>query len=316
MINTISSKSDVVSILKANDNIKHALYDCINLLGELNISHSSVIIKPNLCMEHDSSGGATTSLQIIHGLIEYLLEKNKGLEIKIVESDSFQKDVEKAFHNLGYYRLEKEYQSRGCKISVINLTKEPTITLSFNGLYFKRVRIPKVLLEGFFISVAKAKTHEITHITGALKNQFGCLPEKEKHRHHKHINEAIADVNKAIKPNLCIVDGIIGMEGVFHGKIKKLGVLICGRNPVSTDATLARIMMFDPAKIKHIILSERYGLGTLNPVVIGEEVESVVMKFKKPRMGIPYKAYLLAPKPLDELMRNFYHKHIRSAQTG
>jgi uncharacterized protein (DUF362 family) len=310
----MSSKPDVVSIVKANADIEQALSDCVSLIGELNVSNPPIIIKPNLCTEHDPSGGATTSLQVIRVLIDYLLEKNKSLEIKIVESDSFQKHVEKAFHNLGYYKLEKAYQSRGCRISVINLTKEPTVTLSLDGLYFKRVKIPKILLKGFFISVAKAKTHEMTHITGALKNQLGCLPEKEKYIHHKHINEAIADINKIIKPNLCIIDGIIGMEGVFHGKLKKLGVLICGRNPVSTDATLARIIGFNPAKIKHIMLSERYGLGTLNPMVIGEEIESVVMKFKKPPLSIPYRAYLLAPKPLDELMMNLYHKHISHAQ--
>jgi uncharacterized protein (DUF362 family) len=266
-------------------------------------------------MEKDSSGGATTSLQVIRVLIDYLLEKNKRLEIKIVESDSFKKNVEKAFSNLGYYELEKEYQNRRYRISIINLTKEPTVTLHFNGLYFKTVRIPKVVLKGFFISVAKAKTHEMTHITGVLKNQFGCLPEKEKHVHHRHINEAIVDINRIVKPNLCIIDGIIGMEGVFYGNLKKLGVLICGYNAVATDATLARVMGFDPLKIKHIALSERYGLGTLNPIILGEKIESVAIKFRKPPINLPYKVYLLAPKPLDQFMWNFYHKHIRGTST-
>jgi uncharacterized protein (DUF362 family) len=104
------------------------------------------------------------------------------------------------------------------------------------------------------------------------------------------------------------------MEGVFYGNLKKLGVLICGYNVVATDATLARVMGFDPLKIKHMVLSERYGLGTLNPVTLGEKIESVAMKFRKPPISLPYKVYLLAPKPLDGFMWNFYH-HLRGTPT-
>jgi len=110
---------------------------------------------------------------------------------------------------------------------------------------------------------------------------FGCLPEKEKYIFHKIIDTVILDINRVVKPNLCVIDAIFGLEGVLTGRKRKIGIIICGRNPVAVDAILARVMGFTPSKIKHIALAEKQGLGSLNPEVIGEALDSVIVKFKK-----------------------------------
>jgi len=45
---------------------------------------------------------------------------------------------------------------------------------------------------------------------------------------------------------------------------------------------MARVMGFNPERIRHIVKSERFDLGNLNPKVIGEDVESITVKFKRP----------------------------------
>ena len=107
------------------------------------------------------------------------------------------------------------------------------------------------------------------------------LPEKNKIKHHKRIDKVIVDINKVINPNLIIVDAITGLEGVTEGKIREIGVIICGGHPASADAVLARIMGFDPLKIGHIALAVEYRLGELNPEVVGETVSAVATKFQK-----------------------------------
>lgn len=65
----------------------------------------------------------------------------------------------------------------------------------------------------FLISLAKLKMHTITGITCVLKNQFGANPQKRKIHYHSNLITVIHDLNKVKLPDLCLVNGIIGMEG-------------------------------------------------------------------------------------------------------
>jgi len=124
----------------------------------------------------------------------------------------------------------------------------------------------------------------LTFLTGTLKNLFGLLPRKDQSFYHPHINDVIVDINRLIRPNLCIVDARVGLEGWAGPKSKRLDMFIIGKKPVSTDATMARIMGFEPEKIYHLVEAEKYDLGSLNPNVIGEKIEVSRVKFNPPKI--------------------------------
>ena len=42
-------------------------------------------------------------------------------------------------------------------------------------------------------------------------------------------------------------------------------------------------MVFDPGRMRHIEEAADHGLGSLDPVVVGGDVESHVLEFKKPK---------------------------------
>ena len=89
-------------------------------------------------------------------------------------------------------------------------------------------------------------------------------------------------MNRLVKPDLCIVDAIMGLEGWDGPKIRQINTIILGKKPVSVDATLARIMGFDPNKIRHLVEAEKYDLGTLCPKILGENLDSRKVKFSPP----------------------------------
>lgn len=134
----------------------------------------------------------------------------------------------------------------------------------------------------FLISFAKLKTHDMCKITCVLKNQFGANPRKNKSRYHKHLNKVIHDLNKARLPDLCVVDGIIGMEedGPITGIPKPAGILIVGNDPVSTDHTCARIMEINPNKIPYLKLAIEQKLGSSRYETFGENIEDIKTKFE------------------------------------
>lgn len=274
---------DPVALVRYKGCIKESLREAIEAIGGFGKLKSPFIIKPNICTEADSTGIANTSVEFIEALIELVLNEDEDLSIKIVESDSFSKFADEAFEKFGYKRLEKRLKGQGFDVGIINLSNPPLQKINIEGLYFNDIELHEVLIDpGYFTTVAVAKTHGLTLITGALKNQFGLLPKKDQNFYHPYINDVIVDLNRVVRSDLCIVDATMGLEGVITGRPRRVNAIIVGRNPASVDAVMARVMGFKPERIRHIVEAERFNLGKLNPVVMGEDIESITVKFKRP----------------------------------
>jgi len=279
---------DSVAIIKYKGDLERSLQEGVDLIDGFKTLKSPLVIKPNICINVDRTGYANTRVEIVEALINVALKRDNDLSIKIVESDSESKYVDEAFEKFGFKHLTEKLTDSGYDASLINLSREPKVKVEFKGDYFEDPELHKVPLEaGFFVSLAVAKTHGLTLITGVLKNLFGLLPKKGKSSYHSKINEVFIDVNRMVRSDLCIIDGRIGLEG-WGGLepkpvLRKINSLIIGRKPLPVDATMARIMGFEPKIIRHLVLAEKYDLGTLDPEVLGEDIESCIIPFNEPR---------------------------------
>jgi uncharacterized protein (DUF362 family) len=274
---------DSVALVKCEGHPKAALQAALRLIGGFKPSKSQLIIKPNICVDVDETGVANTKVDIVESLIALILEENKRLPIRIVEADSMSKFADQAFARFGYRGFADRLSETGFDVSLVNLSQSTLKQVKLEGLYFQNPELPAVLTEpGSFVSVAVPKTHSLTLATGVLKNFFGLLPRKDKVFYHPYINEVIVDINRLVRSDLCLVDARVGLEGVVKGKPRTVNALILGRRPVSVDATMVRLMGFQPGGIRHLVEAEKYGLGTLHPNVLGESLESIKVDFKSP----------------------------------
>jgi uncharacterized protein (DUF362 family) len=261
---------DYVALVKYEGNLEEALKKGIDLVGGFGNIESPIIIKPNICADYDRTGYAVTNVNVVESLIKIVLRENRAVPVKIVESNSESKWADEAFEIFGYTRLEKKMKESGFDVSLINLSKSPTTLLKLDGLYFKDLELPEILVRpNYFISLAVAKTHELASITGAMKNLFGLIPRKDHHIYHPHIHEVIVDLNRVVKPDLCIVDARVALKGWMGPKKRKLDTFIVGKNPASVDAAMAKIMELEPKRIQHLAEAEKIGLGSLNPKIVG-----------------------------------------------
>lgn len=274
---------DSVALVRFERDSKRTLEIGLDFLGGFRNLESPVLIKPNICTISDDTGHSVTDVGVIESLINLLLQEDKDLSIKIIESDSQSKTAEEAFVKFGYNELEDKMQENGHDVSLVNLSKPPLVKVAINASYFKELEINNLLcVPHYFISVAVAKTHYLTFLTGVLKNQFGLLPRKDQGFYHSHIDDVIVDLNRFIKPNLCIVDGRVGIEGWNGPKTRDIGTFILGYNPVSVDAVLAQVMGFIPEQVRHLIESSKHSLGLLNPTILGESIENTQVRFNPP----------------------------------
>ncbi len=82
--------------------------------------------------------------------------------------------------------------------------------------------------------------------------------------HHAGIPETVFDINASLPNTVAIIDGIVAMEGdgPIMGSAKSMGLLAISTNPTAADATVCRVMGFDPSKISYLQLAA----GNLGPV--------------------------------------------------
>jgi len=305
------SFSSTVSIVKVTDDPSVAVEKAINLLGGMMVEDGDhILIKPNLCDLISCHAGATTDPVLVSGLIDYL-RKDSDPKISIVESDHWVADADTEFEYLGYSSLAEE---RG--VDTVNLSKIPRrrVKIPFSS-YYDDLSIPEIFFDADkFISFAKLKTHHFEGISGVLKNQFGCIPQRYKARYHPFLPEILAALNLIIRPDLCLVDGIVAMEGLgpSAGDPKRLGIILAGFDPVGVDSVVARIAGLSPKEVPHLGRSRELGVGDFasDSDIVGEEIvdfEGALrfiprIPFALSRLGIETKRrQLLLSKGIDEI---------------
>ncbi|HBP37733.1 MAG TPA: hypothetical protein DD640_03140, partial [Clostridiales bacterium] len=135
------------------------------------------------------------------------------------------------------------------------------------------------------VSLAKLKTHALTGMTGALKNQFGVIPGQQKLLYHVRLKnpedfaQMLVDINLCLQPRLFVLDAIMAMEGngPRNGTPKPMNVLLFSTDPVALDATVCRLIDLDPELVETLVYGEKFGLGTYTEIEFaGDPMDSFV----------------------------------------
>ena len=144
--------------------------------------------------------------------------------------------------------MESTPSPRSLGLKVLNLSKDELVEMPDPRL--KGFGMARTWLEAdAFVTLPVLKTHATTVFTGALKNQWGCIPRYDRILLHKHLHELIGQVN-AIRPvTLALMDGLVGMQGrgPINGYPINLNVLLASRDPVALDATAMRLIGLEPS---------------------------------------------------------------------
>lgn len=139
------------------------------------------------------------------------------------------------------------------------------------------------------ISLPKMKTHGFQRVTGAVKNQFGCIPGTLKGEFHVKVPDAygfakmLVDLNSYIRPRLYVMDGIFAMEGngPRGGNPKNMNVLLFSTDPIALDATMCRLMDLDPSLVLTNKAGMEMGAGTFlkeDIEILGDPIEDFIAK--------------------------------------
>ncbi|WXG44783.1 MAG: DUF362 domain-containing protein [Promethearchaeati archaeon SRVP18_Atabeyarchaeia-1] len=256
----------------------------ISLVGGLDVKGDTVFIKPNLCFLDTPESGRTSDIRIVEALVRML--RGAGKRVVIVESGNYDADVGVLFKELGYERLANQY---GCEL--LDLKKCDRVKVRIANHKFK---FPKIFLkkDSYFISVAKLKTHVFNGISCSWKNQWGCIAQIEKRYYHPWQDEVLFYINRKIRPDLAIIDGVVGMGGVgpVDGHPIKTNVLLFGKDLIAVDSTASRILSICPRIVSSLTYASDKGAGEIdedNIEIVGDNINKVI----RPYDFIPSRAY-------------------------
>jgi uncharacterized protein (DUF362 family) len=226
-------------------------------------------------------------------MIEFLREEiSPTINISLVESDASAMKFKHAVKILGYKKMAEKYD-----VNLVNLSEddaEKTQVKAGNQSF--DLMIPNTIKEADIkINVPKIKyTMDPIKLTCALKNIFGCNPYPKKFQLHKRLGEFIVAINKAIKFDLCIVDGNI-VSGV---KPQRLGLVMAGEDPVAIDSATAEIVGLNPRNIEYLRLAEKENLGNMNYNQVGKPIKKYMDKYPRRKLknkflSLGYKTVIL-----------------------
>ncbi len=254
-------------------------------LGRTEVAGKRVLLKPNLVEPHAGAGHINTHPLVVRAAAEAFLALGAAA-VTVAEGAGHRRDSWLVLEEsgLGEVLAEDRLPFADLNTGPVHMVKNLGGVSKLGDLW-----LPDALaLADFVVSVAKMKIHHWAGVTLSMKNLFGVMPGTiygwpKNVLHFAGIEPAILDIAATVRPDLAIVDGIVGMEGdgPIMGDPVAAGVLVMGRNCLAVDATCCRIMGVDPARIGYLRRADGV-LGTIEAGRIrqrGEEPATVRRDF-------------------------------------
>ncbi|HEY3360813.1 MAG TPA: DUF362 domain-containing protein [Methanosarcina sp.] len=286
-----------VSIVRCSDysNSKDAIKEALNLIGGLEkiiVPGNRVLLKPNVLAIRPPEDAVTTHPAVVSAMCELVSEAG-GIPVigdgsGIIKPGST--STSQAFKASGI-----EDAASSCGVELINFETSGYVEVDIpNASQFSHLHIAKAVLDAdVIISLPKLKTHELTLYTGAIKNLFGTIPQKNRKQIHSLedrdlFGNALVDIYSIVKPSLALMDGVIGMEGngPSSGTPVSAGVIMASYDCVSLDIVASELIGINPLKVPTNKAALSREFGTEHPEIVGVPLEDVKVTFKRPEGGI------------------------------
>ena len=268
--------------------------------------NSKVLLKPNMLSIEEAGSPVVTHYAVFEAVIRIVKEYSNN--ISFGDSPGFG-DSKKAAERSGLLEVANRYGV------IFEDFKESVHVKLEKSLLCKSWNVAKAPFDAdVVISLPKLKTHGMAYFTGAVKNQFGCIPGSQKATWHTRMPDAnnfckmLLDLNSVIGTSFAILDGIVAMEGngPKSGTPYKLNTLIMGDSLTAVDSVAVRLIGYDnPLDIPVLKEAEDSKWGVVLPSeieILGEKIEDMkVNDFKLCRKGGNF--YFINPQ-VTKFLRN------------
>ncbi|MCP4634588.1 MAG: DUF362 domain-containing protein [candidate division Zixibacteria bacterium] len=246
-----------------------ALFDELGGLKELiekDLSSSTVLIKPNICLPHLPASATTTTPSTVDVLCEYLIKS--GVK-RVVITDHTLQDSDK-FKNIPLYEVAEKYPEVRLILANERRLYSP---VQVDGKELKETEVMKIASKAdLIINLPTAKHHSATHVSLAIKNLMGMIWDRATFHTNLDLHQAIGDLSTVIRPQINIIDAsrvLLNGGPTGPGKIIEDNRLFASTDIVAVDTVVASRYDFagkrlQPQQIAHLKAAYQNGIGEID----------------------------------------------------
>jgi uncharacterized protein (DUF362 family) len=258
---------------------------------------NTVVIKVNIFAPFPPPISADR--RVIAALVRIFKEAGAGRVI-IVEGVSVGTKQSRGFSsmdNMVLLGIKTAVEEAGGEVTTLDDVERVSVDVP-SAFVLHKINYPKLMLDAdVLVDLACLKTHTMTMVTLGIKNFQGILSDEQKYEGHRDdLPQHLVDIHRVRKPDLTIIDGLIGMEGNGAGEQGipvTTNLILAGADVVAVDAVASACMgIEDPLDVQTTRLAAYAGLGTAdlgNIEVVGRNIPEVQRKFLLP---ITFSKYL------------------------
>lgn len=266
-----------------------------------------VLLKPNLLSSSHPDDPTSTH----HAVMRSLIRRVQAVGGKPLIGDS------PAFGNVTTVARKSGLMAVAEELGVSIADWTGAVMVSHPASYSLRTyKLAREVIEAdVVINVPKLKVHQQMQLTGAIKNNFGCVPGKRKARLHLSrgkdritFGKMLIEYCELIKPALTVVDAIVAMDGMGPrgGTPYPLGILTGGVEVVALDRVHAEIIGLPDGQFDLMNAAREIGIGETdltNVEILGERLIDVqVSDFDFPTMiPVNFSPFRIAKSTLKHL---------------
>jgi uncharacterized protein (DUF362 family)/Pyruvate/2-oxoacid:ferredoxin oxidoreductase delta subunit len=246
-----------------NESIAHIFTD----LGLTQLKNKKICVKPNMLRTAQPGDGVVTDPVLIFETVSFLMSAHA----RVIVGDNAAPDSSRANQEIAQ---QCGFTDAACGTfrNIGRYAKK----IKRNRNQLKQIYVSRDILEcDFLVSLPKFKTHELTMMSVALKNQFGIIPGGYKPYIHAlfpqldDFSTVLLEIYNIRPPDAIIVDCMTIADA--RGKKFTPGKIIAGTDGYAIDYVCALMAGINPYDIPLLKIAREKGL--LNPdniEIIGE----------------------------------------------
>lgn len=243
-----------------------------------------VFVKPNVVFAGDPEvfGADGVTNPAVLGAATVALGGGPAVErIDVGENCAVGFPTRYCFKNAGYYD-EIAQARRQCRtpVDLVCMDEERRESVFVGGKVHHSLRLARSLARADAkIYLPKLKCHCVSNMTGAVKLNVGICSDDERSIHHDYLlDEKIVDLLSVGWPDLVVMDAIdVGVGNEAFPELRRLGLLLMGRNPLAVDLVGARLLGFEVDDVPYLraAIDRGYRPATLDDVELAGDLDCV-----------------------------------------
>jgi len=219
----------------------------------------NVFVKPNVVFASRDTrfgSGAYTHNAVIEAALSTLADSDGVKRVDMGEKTGIGVPTRFNYKQAGYYAtVRRVKKNTATPVHLFCIDEELRDSVFIGGVVHDNLRLARKMARADSkVYLPKLKCHNITNMTGAVKLNIGiCSDDERAIKHDFMLIEKIVDLLAAGYPDFIVMDAIdIGIANEAIPDMRKLGLLIMGKNPVAVDLVGAHLLGYHRDEVPYL----------------------------------------------------------------